>query len=315
MEFSTHSKKEQSMKAKELINVLTLAQSLFDESRKLPEYIEEESSLIDQILRNSLGDNYLGGFGVGYPFYARSGDYFLKVGEINEHLSKIIANIKKESKDLALQWMCPSCQVVNSLTNLNTKCVTCNLIQEENKPIRILSTLPDIDIFIIVENLNQETKDKINQAVKDGHYYNSRISIKDTVKNVEGVLKSVQSGKKTPLKLPIDLNVLEYPKFTDAVNLMIEGEKVVVDSVALHETWENYHFPIWEDFIFSMQELGSLNDRLLSLVAKLRRGLVDHWGVEDLIFEVKDICPRTSRICETREIEESLRNKLSSWQG
>ena len=96
---------------------------------------------------------------------------------------------------------------------------------------------------------------------------------------------------------------------------MIEGEKVVVDSVALHETWENYHFPIWEDFIFSMQELGSLNDRLLSLVAKLRRGLVDHWGVEDLIFEVKDICPRTSRICETREIEESLRNKLSSWQG
>ena len=287
----------------------------FSESQKFAQCIVKELEDVDHILHDKLGENHLGSFGLGYPFYAKVQDGFVKVDEINNFIENNLIQIKKISskEGISASLACIECQAQNNLPDLRSVCSNCDRVNPDIKPRKVLKMLPDMDILIVLRSVDDDTLHDIQTTLNKEGYVQSDISIKNALESIKDVLSSLKNGKNTNSKIPIDLHVVSYKQFNAAFNQIQNGEKALIKSKALHMTWEDYDLPFWFDFVFSATELGSLDEELKDKVLELRKIIKRNYSEDELINELRKNYPRAQRILDTKEIEISLRNKIKSW--
>jgi len=308
-----NSKKEENneISIQEIVEVLELSKDAFNQSNKFANYIEKEIAIVSGILKKELGPSYSGSFGVGYPFYAKNESEFFKVDEINNFITKSIQEAGDKNKNIE-NWICPGCQNKNKLTDLISVCSNCMLVGEEIKPRKILATIPDLDILVILKEVDQTILEKVEDILHSKDYKQSDISIKDSFRNTKKVLEDLKNNKEPVSKLPIDLHVLTDSQFKEIASRIAEGEKSRIKCPALHMTWENHDLQIWFDFVFSMKEID-LTPELREVLLKSRKMVKEYWGEDNLVDAIKNYYPRIQRIFETKEVEIALRNKIKTW--
>lgn len=308
-----NSKKDENkeISIQEIVEVLELSKDAFNESNKFANYIEKELTIVSDILKKELGPSYLGSFGLGYPFYAKNKSEFFKVDEINNFITKGVQEVIDKNKNTE-NWICPGCQTKNKPTDLISVCNNCKLVGEEIKPRKILATIPDLDMLVILNEADQATLEKVQGILHSKDYKQSDISIKDSFRNTKKVLEDLKNNKESTSKLPIDLHVLTGSQFKEIASRIAKGEKSRIKCPALHMTWENHDLQIWFDFVFSMKEID-LTSELREVLLKSRKMLKESWGEDNLVDAIKNYYPRIQRIFETKEVEIALRDKIKTW--
>jgi len=251
------------------------------------------------------------GLGWGYPFYAKNKEGFFKVDEINNFITGGIQNISQKNVKTK-NWICPGCQTKNKLTDLISVCKNCSLVGEEIKPRKILATIPDLDMLLILKDVNEAILEKVKNILHFTGYKQSDISIKDSFRNTKKVLEDLKNNKESTSKLPVDLHVLTYTQFIDIISQITKGEKSRIKCPALHMIWEKHDLQIWFDFVFSMQEID-VTPELREVLLKSRKELKGYWGEDKLVDAIKNYYPRIQRIFQTKEVEIALRDKIKKW--
>lgn len=314
-QLTNHSQKEiakQPFLFSGLYEVYELSKSFYSGPPMVRQYLEHEIQNICAIIHQSIGDKYLGGFGLGYPFYVLKNDGALAhIYEIESFIDKQ-TNKLRSGQPIEDEWVCTSCQTKNKLPDLKTMCKSCDLTHV--KPRDVLKTIPDIDqLTIVSDDTSQEDLLRIQSALKEGGYTQSDVSIEKSLIETRDVLLDLSHGENPKAKLPIDLHVLKISDLRASLQEIKKGGEPIIKTDSLRTTWEKYDLPIWFDFIFSAKEIGYLHQDLIQDIEQTRSFIKKNFSVDDLIERIKNFSPRVQGIFNNSDVENILREKIKNW--
>jgi predicted nucleotidyltransferase len=298
----------------ELQRLYALTELFYNGSQETSDYIQVELKEISKRLQSILGANFQMSLGVGYPFYAID-----EKGEV-KNVTEIKRYMKSANGHLAqmddAHWPCNVCQKVNNLPNLKSVCGTCS--KTVVKPRDIFKMMPDLDIFIIVEKNDDNIENAVFGDLKAFGYSPSDIDIETSVKDATEVLSSVNFGKKTEKKLPIDVHLITLKQLIKLRDKVITGNFTIKDEVesrSLRMGWEDYNLPLLFDLIFSATEILNKDEHSKAslLIKQIRSSLKDQMGEDGLIKMIIAGSERAANILKDEELLSILKDRIAKW--
>lgn len=267
----------------------------------------------------------VGTFGTGYPYYVL--DYQFKkdlpiIQEQIDYNNELISNIEEE-------WVCLEClKDVNykKFPDLKKFCKPCPKMYNKLKPRRVINRLPDLDMWLIVEDGSVESSAKeLSNLLNFFNIYSSDVNPIKTIKDFIEISSDIKKGVMPKKYLPIDVHIIEISKLKDLIrqipdelNNYKKGNNlpyIPINPLSYRKEWqyddEAYNFVL--DFLYSFYPFTN-NKELNNLIKNTRRQITREHSAKDLIKIVYNISPESNkRRMQTSQIIENLEEKFLNW--
>ncbi len=165
---------------------------------------------------------YRGTFGTGYPFYALNSKLEGELPIISEQIRYNRELVKDGRKFQKSIWECKSClkRNYNIMPDLKTICKPCPNMMENFKPRKIMNRLPDIDMWIVCEDGDEnikKTEKELEELLGEIGMRTSDVEPLRTLDDVGEIAEDLKNGNNPKRFLPIDAHIIEYSKIKELI--------------------------------------------------------------------------------------------------
>lgn len=294
-------------------------------------YIEMNIKEIVDCMKNV--SCFCGAFGTGYPFYVTDEEHNFSLPVITEQLRYNDELLQHAMKSIFFEWSCDRCLSINGskMPDLKCFCKSCDRIEDQLKPRKVINRLPDLDIWMICQD---DQFDNAKSALEKNLYKkNMKTSDNDvlgTVRDVASISLSLANGVFPDKWLPLDIHILKESEFFDVLskvsseifNSINEGTKpyVAIWPDSLRKTWQKddtpYNFIF--DFLFSLTPLdmdSSIRNKIdqvrNSIALMLKKFNSDENVASNLLFAISS--DATKRRFENSQLQKVYEGRLKKW--
>ena len=296
---------------------------LIDIAQKNRRYLNGE---IDPAARHTIGmawnvistlqiniDGVVGGFGVGFPFHSltKSGEVIANP-EFSRYSDSFLEKISIEKRLGHTAWICARCH--DDEFYKPDFCEECE--QTIIKPRDVMKVMPDVDMFVILNDISSNTLDDIQVISKDYSFHQSDHSALETLNRIDETFECIEQDIPTS-HLPTDLHVLTKDDFIYAMNEIGNGNmKPDIDIYSMYYSWKlNKKISFGFDFVFS----GTFNEDvcepdIIEYVNIARKKLVQNFSQQEILDMIKNINHRADVLLEYGPTREAFLEKIRSWK-
>lgn len=298
---------------------LTLATAFNEDERSHKgEYLRQQFHDFELAVRQTPG--YLGVFGTGYPFYAwnESGGVHA-VDEISRFTTSYLSKIEADEARSIGMWPCAACQCGNGLPDLKTYCRPCENVTY--KPRDLFKALPDVDLWVVTDEITQEREEQIEASVRQVGFYTSDENIKGALDTTVGVMQGIANGEIPRERLPADLHIISKVQLLKAIRSVPQEllrtdtpGNIPVSPRSLHMAWEDPDEPydFLKDFLFSLTPSGWQDAELVAELNYSRR--IAHVALNGNVADrVAALAPKEARQLETPGVRQLLEARVANW--
>lgn len=255
---------ETSVTHEEIVTLLERAAAFnMDESPVKSEYFATAFAEFSESMATLPG--FHGVFGTGHPFYATDENgTVLAVEEISRNTLRAAESIEARTTPLLGKWVCIACQRTTDLPDLKTTCKPCDL--STVKPRDVLKIIPDLDYWVIVDEVSPSTLAEIEERSHRAGFFQSDIDIYGALERCDSVMGDVLGKKPPTAHLPIDLHAItpddlalgldqSLAKLQHLYNgLNAEATHSPFSPLSLHMRWErpDVAYDFTKDLLFSL---------------------------------------------------------------
>lgn len=291
------------------------------------DYLVRNINLYNQIVANVTG--YKGSFGTGYPFYALRKDLNGRLPIIDEQIrynDELISTVQNCECDT---WVCSQClsQNANSMPDLKQRCKPCLDIDDALKPRRILTRLPDINMWMVCDDeCISQAKDELISLFEQYGLSSSDIDPVQTIYDLAEINDNLKKGIMPDKKLPIDANIIGYSKLSSLISqvpdVLIQSTRdgmtpyLPIQPLAYRKTWQYDDTPynFIHDYLSSLTEFN-FDRNLYRVLADTRRSVANSYSVEELYRYLTSTGPyAVKRRLKVLELKDRFRERIISWQ-
>lgn len=256
--------------------------------------------------------NVVGGFGVGFPFHSLSSENGI-VGnpEFVRYTDSFLEKIELEKKLGSVAWLCARCHE-DSYFNPDY-CSQCNL--STIKPREVMKVMPDIDMFIIVDEVSTQSMDDIQDISKNYSFHQSDHSLIDSLERIDSVFDHIENDSLAS-HLPTDLHVISKEDFFYALDELCKGNiDPDVDIYSMYYSWKlNKKISFGFDFLFS----GTFNEELcepdiIEHVNIARKKMVENFSEQEILNIVSKRNKRAEVLLEYGPTRDIFLEKIRGW--
>ena len=292
--------------------------------------------LYNAIVSNMPG--YRGSFGTGYPFYALDRDFTKELPIIDEQI-RYNGELLREYQDFLAEkklifkkegaWECETCleRTLKYMPNLKAYCNSCPVIPKELRPRKIINRLPDLDLWMVVEDGYEKiTMEKILEQFDK---YDIHTSDENPIKSIDDVYEIAQMLKQgiMPLKhIPIDAHIICYGELYELIKQVPETIDIAVDNhkipyipilpYSLRKKWQHddaaYNFI--HDYLYALTEYN-FESNLLKILKETRKELVNKYSVEQLqniaVYSGNELVARRQ---QSPVLQYRFEERINSWK-
>lgn len=251
----------------------------------------------------------LGGMCVGFPFHSQnaSGE-IVPNPEFDRYSGDLIRTINlSEAMSARAIWACGSCQMRDEFSP--QQCAPCS---EPLKPRTIMKAMPDVDMFLMVEDVSPDILTQIERVARTYGFAQSDHSAAETLSRIQRSFD--QSGE---FRLPFDLHVIDKGSYMNSMELISRGSTFLNPQiVSMYYTWkENKDIDFWFDFVFSGQTISNdLPDDMADATIRARAALVNRYANEYIINIICSKSSRAKKLLEHSPTRQLLIEKLDRWR-
>lgn len=292
------------------------------------EYIKKSIESIVSIMMAVPG--FKGSFGTGYPFYALGKDFSGDLPIIEEQLSYNSKLVSAAVESRLSTWSCEKCLEEKGplMKDLKVICKPCPKIDKELKPRKIINRLPDLDIWLVVDdNLYEESKKILATYLQAYHIEPSDNDVLGTINKVESIVTDLQEGRFPSEILPIDVHIIRYSELdnlikeapNETIKAYSNGELpyLPIRPISWRKRWQHddeaYNFVF--DFLCSMTPFN-FDEELLGNLIESRNIIANCFTSEELddIFESIS-SDAVRRRFATKPLMRLYRKRVSEWKN
>jgi hypothetical protein len=253
-----------------------------------------------------------GGFGVGFPFHSlnQSGELVTNP-EFSRYISEFAEKIETSRAMGYTAWNCFSCQTKEDYDPVN--CKSCK--RTYVKPRDVMKAMPDIDVFLIADEVTPELLNKIQDTSKEHSFHQSDLNAYETLQRIYQAFEDIENGK-NKVSLPGDMHVISTKDYISAMNLLGNGiVDLDVNVYSLHHQWIlNRKIDFAFDFIFS----STFNDRVCEPGIKeyadtAKRGLARKYSEDAILNIVKNKSKRAETLLSYEPSLDIFIERVRSW--
>lgn len=289
------------------------------------EYLIKNISTINMIMSKVSG--YCGSFGTGYPFYTLDNNLNGNLPIIDEQI-RYNDELYNEAKELS-SWTCENCLATRSMQmpDLKQICKPCPQVKDSIKPRKVINRLPDIDMWIIVEDSKIDVAK--NELQKLFTLFDMHTSDKNPIKTINEVNEislELEVGIMPKRYLPLDVHIIEYSKFSALLDEIpfsllyaMEIEQIPflpIHPLSLRKTWQYddvaYNFVL--DYLFSLTPFN-FEEKLSKKLSLSRDVINNNFSEEELKYILNLVSPvSVKKRYETPEIKRCYEMRLKRWK-
>ena len=270
-----------------------------------------------------------GCFGTGYPFYALDSNLKGKLPIIPEQIryNRQLVLDGEPYKDGV--WKCSSCLIKNyaKMPDLKTICKPCPNVPDAVKPRKILNRLPDLDMWIVVEDGKiEESQEIISFLLSEHNIRTSDVNPILTIQDIYNISRMIKNGVMPEIFLPIDTHIIEYSKLKKLIenvpdvlaNAKNEGLQpyIPIHPKSYRKKWQyddeayNYIYDFLSAFTsFNFEpELQRALDNSRGRVAR------ENSESELLKFLMESATPANFRRFQTPQLEDYFIKRIKCWK-
>ena len=287
------------------------------------EYLKLNLQAINRVLQSI--DGCCGTFGTGYPFYALKENLCGDLPVIYEQMRYNDELRRYSEASTHPIWSCYYClnSVGDSMPDLKQWCKPCPKMDDELKPRKLLNRLPDVDMFLIIEDDKFEAAQKqvIDRFTKvDLH--TSDVDPVRTIVDLKEIVDDLKSGKMPSKLLPLDVHLVKKSQLSMILDLthqavLFNNPKpfVPIHPLSLRKKWQYddtaYNFMF--DFLYSLTPFNWDEDLMQKLLATRKElSKKSDKELEDMLLCVSS--DSVKRRQETHELQLRYKERTNSWK-
>ena len=289
----------------DLIQKAVEASTIFEQTNTdlkkayLLKYIDLYNSIVSDL------PSFKGAFGTGYPFYALGKNLQGKLPIIEEQLRynnellKSMQNYvakKRCCENCDSNWPCESCLEENckEMPDLKKVCKKCPVTPKQLKPRKVINRLPDIDLWMVVEDGYEDiTKKKLIELFEKYNLHTSDVDPIKTINEVYQISTELKNGIMPTKHIPLDSHIITHSELYSLINMVLptmikatEEHKIPYLPIlpeSLRKKWQHddeaYNFI--HDFLYALTEYEFESD-LRDSLRRTRRSLVQAYDNDEL---------------------------------
>lgn len=271
----------------------------------------------------------MGTFGTGYPFYALNSDLTGALPIIDEQLRFNDELYGKVDESVLPNWICSECLRVNhmAMPDLKKICNPCSHMDNPLKPRKIISRLPDLDMWMVCkkEDIKKTMKELETRLAKNG-FTTSDVDPIKTIYELEEIVAKLKYGKMPDKNLPIDTHIIDSVSLYDLINRIpstlynsYKNDKkpfLPILPISLRKTWQhddeayNYVF----DYLASFSEFN-FDEDLQKLLNETRREIAKTYSLDQLYkFMMISGTEVSRRRFDNPKLRKIFDEKVESWK-
>lgn len=213
------------------------------------------------------------------------------------------------------------------MTDLKQICKPCPQIKDSIKPRKVINRLPYIDMWMIcADDKIEEAKVGLVKLFENYDMHTSDIDPVRTINDMEDIVSDLETGKMPSKKLPLDIHIIEYSKFSSLLDEipfsllnamdMTTVPYLPIHPISLRKTWQYddvaYNFVL--DFLFSFHPFN-LEERLEKKYAISKRIVVSSFTNDDLVEMLHSVAPDSvKRRLQTPQLQDRYESRVKSWR-
>lgn len=289
------------------------------------EYLIKNIDIINTIMSYTPG--YCGSFGTGYPFYVLDDNLEGELPVIQEQI-RYNNELYGAAKDIS-SWSCENCLSTRGsrMPDLKQICKPCPQIKDSIKPRKVINRLPDIDMWMIcADDKIEEAKVGLVKLFENYDMHTSDIDPVRTINDMEDIVSDLETGKMPSKKLPLDIHIIEYSKFSSLLDEipfsllnamdMTTVPYLPIHPISLRKTWQYddvaYNFVL--DYLLSIHPFN-LEERLEKKYAISKRIVVSSFTNDDLVEMLHSVAPDSvKRRLQTPQLQDRYESRVKSWR-
>jgi len=256
-----------------------------------------------------------GGFGVGFPFHSTtsSGELVANPEFDSYNLGFIDTITKAKQLSRTALWECSPCQTEADFTP--TSCSDCTLTTL--KPREVMKAMPDVDMFIVCEDISPATLATIQDAAIEGGFTQSDFDATGAIKRIGSILDSFADSAKPADYFPVDIHAVQEKPMIEALQDIAKGETdITIPIRSMYAGWKrNEKIDFWFDFVFSGTfSPDACSEEVMQAVTQERNGLTEQYSNEAIESLVRQKSLRADVLLDYSDTRQVFLDKIDSWK-
>ncbi|MDK2899236.1 MAG: hypothetical protein PWQ10_423 [Patescibacteria group bacterium] len=253
-----------------------------------------------------------GGFGVGFPFHSldQSGKLITNP-EFSRYIDEFSKKIETSRSLGCTAWNCFSCQVNENYTPDN--CKGCDQVYV--KPRDVMKVMPDIDVFLIADEITPDLLRRIQYISKEYGFQQSDINAYETLCRTHQAFENIEDGRGN-VNLPGDMHIISMEDYIYAMDLLSNGViDIDIDVYSLHHQWVlNNKIDFAFDFMFSSTFNDNVCDSgIKELADAIKSDLANKYSENDILDIVRSKSKRAEVLLSYKPSLDIFIERVRSW--
>lgn len=255
-------------------------------------------------------DYFVAGIGFAYPYYILGADE-TTLNEVNNFHYKIRDIHTEEAEKNPNGWVCSSCKDVNELTDFKTFCKKCSF--SVLKPRDLFRMLPDIDVILIVNEVNEDLKKEAKSTLVKKNFVTMDYSVSEILEKVANSFKDIENGTGNDVLIPVDFHICTMDDFKQATFISIDDLSYKIPRMSLHADWESNPLPFFINAVFSFNIVNSSNEDFNKLLYEFFHKVKEKYTIEELVSIFSKQSERLERLFKEDIIMDNFVKRYNSW--
>lgn len=271
-----------------------------------------------------------GTFGTGYPFYVLDKNLQGSFPIIAEQIRYNDELVEQSLASQFREWMCATCLKENysRMPDLKQICNTCPNIEKELKPRKLINRLPDLDLWMVVdENDIKTASSQVESLLGQYGFSTSDIDPLKTIMELEEIVTSLKQDQMPTKKIPIDTHLIDtislyslICEVPDKLDYCMKHEGTVpylaIHPLSLRKTWQKddcaYNFI--HDYLSSFSEM-QMDPEIQRVLNETRREIARKYSLDQLYAFLLQTGPDcVARRQQTPGLREAFDKRITSWR-